>query len=117
MVTVDYFTKYMEAEPLATITADKVIRFIYHTIFYHCRVPAKIVSNNETQFDNAKFRRLFDDHKVQKRFSMIARPQTNRQVEVVNKTLKQNSKTRLESNKGTWPEKLPEVLWAYHTTT
>ena len=31
--------------------------------------------------------------------------------------MKQNLKTRLESYKGAWPDKLPEVLWAYCTMT
>ena len=56
IVAVDYFTKYVEAEALATITTDKIIRFVYHTIFYRYVVPTKIVSNNRMQFDNAKSR-------------------------------------------------------------
>ncbi|PON45922.1 Ribonuclease H-like domain containing protein, partial [Parasponia andersonii] len=40
----------------------------------------------------------------------------NGQVEAINKILKQNIKTKLEEHKGAWPEVLPEVLWAYHTT-
>ena len=35
----------------------------------------------------------------------------------MNKTLKHNLKTKLESLKGAWVEQLPEVLWAYRTTT
>ena len=88
VVTVDYFTKYVKIEALATITLDKIIRFVYQTIFCCYGVPTKIVSDNGTQFDNAKFMRFCDDHKVQKRFSAIARPYTNGQIEAVNKTLK-----------------------------
>ena len=35
VVAVDYFTKYVEVEALATIIVNKIIRFVYHTIF--CR--------------------------------------------------------------------------------
>ena len=74
VVIVDYFTKYVEAKALSTITADKIIRFVYHTIFCHYGVLTKIVSNNGTQFNNAKFRKFCDDHKVQKRFLVVVRP-------------------------------------------
>ena len=96
--------------------ADKIIWFVYQTVFCRYGVPTKIVSDNRKQFGNAKFRRSCNDHKVQKGSLAIARLQTNGQVEAVNKTLKQNLKTRLESYKGVWPEKLLEVLWAYRTT-
>ena len=46
-----------------------------------------------------------------------AHPQANEQVEVTNQFLLKIIKTRLEGAKGIWPEKLPNVLWAYRTTT
>ena len=97
MVAVDYFTKYVEAEALATIIATRIIKFVYDTIFYRHEVPTKIVLDNGTLFDNTKFRRFCDDHKVQKGFFAVAKLLTNGQVEAINKTLKQNLKTRLES--------------------
>ena len=51
-----------------------------------------------------------------KSFSVVVHPQSNGQVEAVNKTLKHNLKTKLESQKGAWPEELPHFLWAYRTT-
>ena len=47
---------------------------------------------------------------------MVARPQANGQVEAVNKTIKQNLKTKLKNMKGSWADDLPEVLWAYKNT-
>ena len=55
--------------------------------------------------------------RFRKGYSAVTKLQINGQVKAVKKTLKQNLKTRLESYKGTWPEKLPKVLWAYRTTT
>ena len=34
----------------------------------------------------------------------------------MNKTIKQNLKTKLKNLKGKWADDLPEVLWAYRTT-
>ena len=50
-----------------------------------------------------------------KSFLVVVHPQSNGQVKAVNKTLKHNLKTKLESHKGAWPEELPHVLWAYRT--
>ena len=44
-------------------------------------------------------------------------PQANRQTEVTNWTLLRLIKSRLVGAKGAWPEELPNVLWAYRTTT
>ncbi|KAL5810468.1 hypothetical protein ACOSQ4_027036 [Xanthoceras sorbifolium] len=43
-------------------------------------------------------------------------PQTNGQVEAVNKIIKHTIKAKLDSKKGKWVEKLFKVLWAYRTT-
>lgn len=47
----------------------------------------------------------------------MARSQTNRQVEAINKTIKHTLKAKLDKTKGDWIDKLPEVLWAYRTKT
>ena len=36
---------------------------------------------------------------------------------MTNKSLLKIIKIRFEGAKGTWPEELPNVLWAYRTTT
>ena len=46
-----------------------------------------------------------------------AQPQANGQVEAVNKTIKHNQKTKLKNLKGRWANDLPEMFWAYKTTT
>lgn len=51
-----------------------------------------------------------------KSFSFVSHPQGNGQVEAINKTLKASIKKRLDAAKGSWPEELPNVLWAYRTT-
>nr|XP_009793171.1 PREDICTED: uncharacterized protein LOC104240088 [Nicotiana sylvestris] len=41
----------------------------------------------------------------------------NGQAESTNTVIINNLKKRLEESKGNWPEVLPSILWAYHTTT
>ncbi|KAL5537617.1 hypothetical protein UlMin_044856 [Ulmus minor] len=47
----------------------------------------------------------------------VAHPQSNGQVEAVNKTIKRNLERKLEGLKNAWVEELPRVLWAYRTTS
>ncbi|RDY07185.1 Gypsy retrotransposon integrase-like protein 1, partial [Mucuna pruriens] len=46
IVAVDYFTKWIEAEPIAVISAEKVKKFLWKKF----DLPATIVSDNGTQF-------------------------------------------------------------------
>ena len=56
VVGIDYFTKWVEAEALATITEKNVCNFIWKNIIYRFGIPIVLVSNNKKQFDNDAFR-------------------------------------------------------------
>ena len=58
LVAVDYFTKWIEAEPLATITFARVESFTFKTIIYRFGIPAVIVTDNGTQFTGSPFKDL-----------------------------------------------------------
>ena len=47
VVAVDYFTKWVEAEALASIMPAKIKEFVYKNIICRYRVPHTIVSNND----------------------------------------------------------------------
>ena len=46
IVTIDYFTKWVEAEPTATIAEAKITSFIWKNIVYRFRIPNIIISDN-----------------------------------------------------------------------
>ncbi|KAM1382419.1 hypothetical protein ACFX2F_034892 [Malus domestica] len=56
IVAVDYFTKWAEVEPLATITEAKIEDFVWKNILCRFGIPNTIVTDNGRQFDNNKFR-------------------------------------------------------------
>ena len=116
IVVVDYFTKWAEAEPLATITEQKIRNFVWRAIICRFGIPRALVSDNKKQFDNSKFRDFCAELEIKNYYSSPAHPQSNGQVEVTIRTLKAALKTKLEDLKGKWVEYLPEVLWAYRTT-
>ena len=116
IMVVDYFTKWAEAKPLATITKQKVRNFVWHYIIYRFEIPRSLVSDNGKQFDNPKFRDFCAELGIKNYYSSPAHPQSNGQAEVTIRTLKVVLKTKLEDLKRKWVEYLPEVLWAHRTT-
>ena len=57
LVCTDYFTKLVEAEPLANIRDVDVKRFIWKNIVTRFGVPYALISDNGLQFDSKTFRK------------------------------------------------------------
>ena len=82
IVGIDYFTKWVEAEALATITEKNVQSFVWRNIVCRFRIPRALVSDNGKQFDNNSFRDFCSQFGIKNPYSSPAHPQANRQVEV-----------------------------------
>ena len=115
VVGIDYFTKWVEPEPLASITQHNVKNFVWKNIVCRFGVPKVLVSDNGRQFDNTLFKDFCAHFGIQNHYSSPTHPQANGQAEVANRSLLKIIKTQLEGTKGVWPE-LRGVLWAYRTT-
>ncbi|KAL0452984.1 UNVERIFIED_CONTAM: hypothetical protein Slati_1276500 [Sesamum latifolium] len=115
LVAIDYFTKWVEAEPLTHITEGEVMKFIWKNIVCHFGVPREIVSDNGRQFQGRRIQEWCQGLHIKQRFTTVAHPQSNGQVEVTNRILVQGIKRRLDRVGGNWTEELTSVLWAYRT--
>ena len=93
MVAVDYFTKWVEVEPMAAITSKKIQSFIWRFIICRYGMPQKLVSDNGKQFDSDEFKNFFKELGILKSSAVVHR-QSSGQVEAVNKTLKHNLKAK-----------------------
>ena len=56
LVAIDYFTKWVEAEALATITEARIQNFVWKNIICKFGIPLTIISNNGRQFDSQGFK-------------------------------------------------------------
>ena len=110
MVGINYFTKWVEAEALATITDKNARSFVWRNIICRYGIPRMLVSDNGKQFDNDAFRDFCSQLGIKNHYSSPAHLQANGQVEVTNRSLLKIIKTRLEGAKAIWSEELPSVL-------
>ncbi|RDX98563.1 Tf2-9, partial [Mucuna pruriens] len=110
MVVVDYFIKWVEAEPMATITVER------KKIICRFGLPAEIVSDNGTQFASLATAKFCQELHIRQLFTSVEHPQANGQAEAANRVILRGLRRRLEEAKGRWAEELPQVLWSYHTT-
>ena len=65
VVDIDYFTKWVEVEPLASITQQNVKNFVWMNIVCTFGVPKVLVSNNGQQFDNTLFKDFCAHFRIQ----------------------------------------------------
>jgi len=69
LVGTNYFTKWVEAEPLANIRDVDAKKFIWKNIVTWFGVPCTLISDNDLQFDNKSFRRYSCDLRITNRYS------------------------------------------------
>ena len=78
LVTVDKFTKWIEARPISAIKFEQVVLF-FLDIVHHFGVSNSIITDNGTQFTGKKFLRFCDEHHIRVDWASIAHPkQTGR---------------------------------------
>jgi len=116
LVAVDYFTKWVEAEALANITARQVHSFVWRNIICRFGLPHTIITDNGRQFIDKKLKDFYKQVGIRHVTSSVEHPQTNGQAEAMNKVVVAELKKRLGEAKGAWVDELPQVLWAYRCT-
>ncbi|GJZ63996.1 reverse transcriptase domain-containing protein [Tanacetum coccineum] len=89
LVAIDYFTKWIEAKPLAKISRK--------------------------DFVNDPFKGWCEGLHIKQMNTAVAHPQANGLVERANKSLMEGVKTRLGKAGSGWVDELPNVIWAHRT--
>ncbi|GKV24228.1 hypothetical protein SLEP1_g33863 [Rubroshorea leprosula] len=87
VVGVDYFTKWVEARPLSSLTSKKVEDFVFSSIICRYAIPNQIVADNGTQFNCSSFQDLCSSYGIKLQFTSVYHPESNGMVESVNKCI------------------------------
>ena len=72
VVDIDYFTKLVEAEPLATITEKSIRTFVWRNIICRDGIPRVLVSDNGKQFNNSAFKDFCSELGIKNHYSSPA---------------------------------------------
>jgi len=78
IVTIDYFTKWIEVEPLSNIIAKQVKSFFYKIVIYRHNLPYCLVTNNGRQFIDKNLEQFVNQLVIQHRTSSIEHPTDKR---------------------------------------
>lgn len=99
VVAINYFTKLVEAKPLASITKEQVRKFIWSSIVCRFGIPHTLISDNGRQFDNRLFNQCCEELGIQYHFSAPTYPRANWQVEVTDRIIVNILKSKLDDKK------------------
>nr|GEW20934.1 BURP domain protein RD22-like [Tanacetum cinerariifolium] len=115
IVAMDYFTKWIEAKAVATITGNQVKKFVWNNIVCRFGLSGEIVSDNGKQFSDNPFKDWCDKLNIIQRFTLVKHSQSNGLVERANQSLGEGIKARLGEENKNLIEELSHVLWAHRT--
>jgi ribonuclease HI len=117
VVAVEYFSKLMEAKPLATITSVTVQKFFWQNIVCRFGVPKAITMDNGTQFDAETFKEFYDQIGTKIHFASVRHPESNGLVERANGIIMIGiMKLIFNQPRGKWLEELIKVVWSHNMT-
>src|ERR1044071_1664677 len=94
----------------------KIIDFVWENIICRYGLPGVLVTDNGKQFAEKPFSAWCKEYRITQVFSSVAYPQSNGQVERMNRSVVEGIKARLGRQGRNWLEELPSVLWAIRTT-
>jgi ribonuclease HI len=117
VVAVEYFSKWIEAKPLATITSVTVQKFFWQNIVCRFGVPRAITVDNGTKFDAEAFKEFCDQIGTKIHFVSVRHLESNGLVERANGIIMTwIMKLIFNQPTGKRPEELIKVVWSHNTT-
>ena len=107
LVAIDYFTKWIEAKALATITKARIRSFVWKNIICKFGIPLAIISDNGKQFDSQGFREFCSNLGIKNQFSSPGHPQANGQTEVTTERCLRSSRPSWTRRRALGPKSYP----------
>jgi hypothetical protein len=83
LVTVDKFSKWIEAVPVTNQEETMVVKF-FESIVYRYGVPNSIITDNDTNFTSSEFQEFAKELSIKIKYASVAHPKSNGQVEKAN---------------------------------
>jgi hypothetical protein len=109
----DYFTKWVEAIPMKSVTSKDVINFIKEHVIHRFGIPQTITTDGGSVFISEEFRKFVADLGIKLIRSSPYYAQANGQAEASNQSPIKLIKRKIDEHTRRWHEVLSEALWAH----
>ena len=116
MVISDLFTKFARFISLPAIDTVTVADALLKDWILLLGAPENLLTDRGTQFTSGLFLELMKALEIKKIFTTAYHPQTDGQVERLNKTLVNMLRTIVDDYQTGWDDALPMAEWAYNTS-
>jgi len=87
VVAIKYFTRWIEAKPLATITSETIRKFFWQNTVCRFGVPSLLIVDNGKQFDSDRFKEICHHIGTKIAFVSVYHPGSNGAVERANRII------------------------------
>jgi hypothetical protein len=115
VVAVEYFSKWIEAKSLDTITSAIVHKFFRQNIVCRFGVLKAIMVDNGTQFDAETFKTFCDPISTKIHFASVRHTESNGLIERANRIIITGiMKSIFNQPKGKWLDELIKVVWNHN---
>ncbi|XP_060200829.1 uncharacterized protein LOC132629109 [Lycium barbarum] len=115
LVAIDYFTKWVEAVTLKSVTKNAVVDFVHSNIICRFGIPRTMITDNAANLNSHLMREVCQQFKITHRNSTPYRPKANGAVEAANKNIKKILRKMVQCSRQ-WHAKLPFALLGCRTT-
>ena len=116
LVMIDHFTKYAEAAPCMTASAEETCDHLINVWIARHGCPVTFQSDNGKAFVGDLTKELMKRSQVAQAHSTTYHPQTNGLVERQNRTLVSMLRVYCSRYMDDWDRHLPQVMGAYNST-
>ena len=116
LVMSDHFTKWVEAVPMPNQRAETVAKAFVDEVVTRHGVPTKLLTDQGRNFEADLMKQVLSLLGVQKLRTSPYHPQTDGQVERMNRTLKGILMAYVNKDHNDWDDHLPLALFAYRSS-
>ena len=117
LLVVDYISKWVEAIACPRNDANIIVGFIQRNILSRYGAPRTVISDKGSHFSNKLLAKLLSRYGVRHVMGLAYHPQSNGQVEISNREIKNILEKTVNTSRKYWSVKLDDALWAYSYKT
>ena len=114
-LVVDYVSKWVEAKACPRNDANTIVGFVQRNILSRYGAPRTIISDKGSHFTNKLFAKLLIRYGVRHAMGLAYHPQSNGQVEISNREIKNILEKTVNTSRKDWSVNLDDALWTYRT--